>query len=983
MKKGWLDNYGKVENANDSKVSFSENYVGLGNDVKGRKFSPAWGGQFEEGGEIVKAQDGILDKIKTNLNPMNWGLENYSDKGDFNKAYSSARAKGEKEFIFNNKRYSTKMKGTPEQQLKWSGNIDSQMQNQNFLKDRLMNINPRGYEDLSSRVYNAVVKNKSERDLTDLSRIDAYNIYMGKPQKHNTLGISEYKPSVSKDPNQTYFKLNNSEVFDHLKTLITKKNGKDVLIGGDDPFFEGSVMSGYKASLGQDEKGKYISYYDKWDLNPLDFINPITKEEITTDYGKPFEIYDRFYYENNNTKENQPIKKQRNGTSLPGATGMMYARTQGSAPSKGKYAKKTMASAQNGKTTVSTTSPEYKQLYENRQIGRWLDNDTFDSQVPLDEVVVRGNDERVLEGMRNTRQGFLEGVGTAMSFPQQEMMRMATGKRQSPSEAWGFDTTNNSWYHPKSISNFAMDAILDPTNLVGVGLIDDLSKGAIRQGLQQTGEYLTTQTPLRNTYKINPYAFKPNPEMGYRMLGKEGYQDAIESGVLRAKPVPNQPINGGISLARNTNKNPNTGRMQPALDRPYFADGFIDERYAADYMAAVNKADNNLVPIPTHKGIAPSQAGNIPLKNATLYKKDWLKGYKEIPKPTSSVDDVGKGFKSEIDWAKWNKEIPENKALMQEYNAIEQQAKATGTWMKNPDGSAFQGTPEQFVQQNSENFKKAFPKGSDISYRGDLSKISELKSQQELGKEAIKRKYNLTDEDTEALEKLWSRAKDRLNSGKYTTNDYEAALKYAKGDKDKVLSLYTDIRNPKFTDTGESFRVLEKDRQKLLSEGYDALITKPSSFYPEGENVLLKTNQIKSAVGNSGMFDMTNPNIYKGIVPAGIATALSIDQKRNGGIVEDDMGYWNPDNHGKPVRVNSNVITMEGVYEPLLGISDTGDTKLMKPGKNYKFKGKKVTEFPIARLGINQLDAQPMKKLNQLTNFTNNPDKTNWLDKYN
>jgi len=210
---------------------------------------------------------------------------------------------------------------------------------------------------------------------------------------------------------------------------------------------------------------------------------------------------------------------------------------------------------------------------------------------------------------------------------------------------------------------------------------------------------------------------------------------------------------------------------------------------------------------------------------------------------------------------------------MDEYLQIEQTAKQNGTWMKNSDGSAFNGTPEQFIQQNSENFKKAFPKGSNISYRGDLLNLSEIKSQQELGKEALKRKYNLTDEDTGALEKLWERSKDKLNSGKYTTNDYNAALKYAKGDKNKVLSLYTDIRNPKFTETGESFRVLEKDRQKLLSEGYDALITKPSSFYPEGENVLLRNNQIKSAIGNNGMFDMTNPNIYKGLIP----TALLLD----------------------------------------------------------------------------------------------------------
>jgi hypothetical protein len=83
--------------------------------------------------------------------------------------------------------------------------------------------------------------------------------------------------------------------------------------------------------------------------------------------------------------------------------------------------------------------------------------------------------------------------------------------------------------------------------------------------------------------------------------------------------------------------------MQGALDRPYFADGFIDNRYAADYMAAVNKLENDLVPIPTHKGIAPSQPGSIPLENATLYKKDWLKGYKQVEVPKTAQD-----FKSEI-----------------------------------------------------------------------------------------------------------------------------------------------------------------------------------------------------------------------------------------------------------------------------------------------------------------------------------------------
>jgi hypothetical protein len=138
-----------------------------------------------------------------------------------------------------------------------------------------------------------------------------------------------------------------------------------------------------------------------------------------------------------------------------------------------------------GPTRISTADARYPELYKNRQLGRWLDENTFDSQVPLDEVVVRGNDERVLEGMRNTRQGFLEGVGTAMSFPQQEMMRMITGKRQSsPSEEWGFQQPGG-WLDSyssfgKNLSNFAMDAVLDPMNLVGVGLVDDISRAAVR-----------------------------------------------------------------------------------------------------------------------------------------------------------------------------------------------------------------------------------------------------------------------------------------------------------------------------------------------------------------------------------------------------------------------------------------------------------------------------------------------------------------------
>ena len=68
-------------------------------------------------------------------------------------------------------------------------------------------------------------------------------------------------------------------------------------------------------------------------------------------------------------------------------------------------------------------------------------------------------------------------------------------------------------------------------------------------------------------------------------------------------------------------------------------------------------------------------------------------------------------------------------------------------------------------------------------------------------------------------------------------------------------------------------------------------------------------------------------------------------------IPVDPMGYWNPDNVGEPVIIPSNEITMQGVYEPLLGISDTGDTQMMYPGEDYTFDGESVTEYPVAQNG--------------------------------
>jgi hypothetical protein len=104
-------------------------------------------------------------------------------------------------------------------------------------------------------------------------------------------------------------------------------------------------------------------------------------------------------------------------------------------------------------------------------------------------------------------------------------------------------------------------------------------------------------------------------------------------------------------------------------------------------------------------------------------------------------------------------------------------------------------------------------------------------------------------------------------------------------------------------------------------------------------------------------------------------------KQRDGGIIKDDRGQWAYP--GEITEIGSNQITMQGVPYPVLGVSDEGDVQMMYPEEEYKFKGKKVTEYPMARNGKRQ-EQKSLVNLNQLTNFTNynKPTVGGWLNKY-
>jgi hypothetical protein len=98
--------------------------------------------------------------------------------------------------------------------------------------------------------------------------------------------------------------------------------------------------------------------------------------------------------------------------------------------------------------------------------------------------------------------------------------------------------------------------------------------------------------------------------------------------------------------------------------------------------------------------------------------------------------------------------------------------------------------------------------------------------------------------------------------------------------------------------------------------------------------------------------DFKSPDFKRQVMEAGnlfdidvmVNKYKTIKNWKNGGQIVDSMGQWA--HPGKITTIPSNDITMKGVNYDVLGVSNTGDKKLMKPGKNYKFDGDYVTEYP-------------------------------------
>ena len=139
------------------------------------------------------------------------------------------------------------------------------------------------------------------------SREDAWRMYLGLPQLHDTFGVSEYRPEQSRQ-DIYYYRI--KKFLDNFarEHHYDKEYALAVLVqtarDSSEPKFgpagielhttmtdsASGIMGNFTLTKGKDEHGHYISYYDRWDLEG-------SVEGRGGVVGKPFEIYDRIYYD--------------------------------------------------------------------------------------------------------------------------------------------------------------------------------------------------------------------------------------------------------------------------------------------------------------------------------------------------------------------------------------------------------------------------------------------------------------------------------------------------------------------------------------------------------------------------------------------------------------------------------------------------------------------------------------------------------------
>jgi hypothetical protein len=630
------------------------------------------------------------------------------------------------------------------------------------------------------------------------------------------------------------------------------------------------------------------------------------------------------------------------GGSIPGAVGFSYARTQSPAPSNGPYAKKTKASAQNG---------EEMRYYQNgldwkpksiSQNGSWLDeydvaqtgeelkelpsvrsliNDTMNRKI---QSKGKGKEVKTVE-KDNTKTSKLKEI-KKLSGKQQNELAQRLSEEQAAKD-WVQNSMEEAYKSPLMSPGYftpegmAIGAMQGATKL-GPDLYEGDYKGAAMDALMVLPEAGNIAKALGPSEGLLSNAYKYNP-WAFKPNPEAYYRGIGKEGM-------DDILNSGIIRSKKQN----------AYPEPYFSKGKIGDAYAKGYFAELtNEPMKGVGSFSTGDLIqTPMSKVSINNPNLKLYQKDWLRGYKPVEVPNNPTPIRNLFIQPESKFSK-GELSPE----MEPY--LSRVGESFSEYIPYREDDYIKWFNEQKAKMNPSTpiqDPRSMLRGSSIIDINDLPNNN----------------FELFD----------------LNNVRKPSGSIGNQGATSEGARDILKSIGIEVESvkpgqPTFKEMVEHLKNNPNDAAK-----YQKFLEKEPiniSELPDGSYQINDGHHRATLSYYSG-----NENI-----PTIIKNKGEYIKQRDGGIIKDDLGQWA--HPGEITEIGSNDITMEGVPYDVLGISDTGDTKLMKPGKKYKFKGKKVTEFPMAKNGLRQ-EQKGLVNLDNLTNFTNYNTKQpgGWLDQY-
>jgi hypothetical protein len=1051
MAKGWLDNYGKQENYNDSNTSVPKGYEGEGYSMKGRNYSPAWGGQFQEGGEISMAQKGKKVKYVESKNDPRYkayqdSLSLYNkgynatkdaikDFGNKNISYNKAvgftgpikpsrlitvESDDKKEVLYNYPVYKkpqqqviVKDNNAPQYKTIHTGEGEGRFEpiQRQPIQGIQNNLQPSGlvqgdfnidadaeihpevrrakYYDVKSQrqtingpsdYYNYDQQGLSVEQATEAMRAaDAYNQsiqdkYGNSKNPKAQERLKQLRQDVELTPNYqmggSVYPVNYVPQAQEGKELTFLQPTSDKLPEGyripySDPSTERAGTIG-----GENGEPAYLVPNFKYG-HPI--YDPVDEFRKTGEHlGGPFKTWqeaDKWESETRHPAVEKgetiifPQEKFAMGGTIAGAPGFSYARTQGAAPSKGPHRNKvdvTDASAQNGKEMQYYQNGLDWQPKTISKNGSWLSK--YD----------KAQDGDILDKFRESHPSIRSIQNDAMN------------RKIQQSKGRGKETTvtqkdNTRTVTPK-IGKIATDKEKEQRAIEENKQAQEASELQARKDWVQGNMEEVYKSPLMSPGYFTPEGAAIGALQGaFKMPGHiaEGDYKGAAIDALMALPIgipaakrlgralgPEEGLIGKVSNELNINTSLSKIKKEGQLQ------GLSDYEIAKKQMEQVGITSNQ------RKGYTPI-VSELAEKYITPYG---YTGTNNGTKLSQTINNIKQGG---VDI---NKIDPERLDAWKLYLGRPQVHKTFGIADTAP--------------AIHPSYKPGSLEGMDIyniNSKRVLGDIPEYPSGVSRGR------------FMDILENPIAVDRERRIMGGYNKVMTKEGTQYNDvWDLDPHLNLKDVVPNKISGNT-----LLENIFYKTNAQGMQSPrgVTVPVSkvfgkpFMSHGNLPYSSTHYVDDLkLALQGEIESLRPiehTAWEG--PERIkAWEQQIENLKNypkfeeGGIIKDDRGQWG-EHKGEPTRINQSEpgsyidmgpdpLTDEPLTQPLLGISDKGERKIMYPGEKHKYKKgtKYVDEFPMAKNGLRQ-EQKGLENLDQLTNFTNynKPTVGGWLNKYN